>query len=240
MLGPQQVETKIDQDRYLSQQLSLWDQRGSRVIRGNVLALPIGDTLLYVEPIYLQAETAAYPELRLVVLMHGDDLAYGNSLEEALARLVGETVDLPEPTLSLSRRRRRRGPSGRRGRDGSRARRRPSRGAAVAAPLESLSESDRSWPGRPTRPSSATSSSSRSAGSPRRPGSSSAWARSSNGWRATSRPSPRAPAHSRPSGTASGPSGRAGPGTGRSPGSCRRSPGRPPSAGSPCTRTGAG
>jgi hypothetical protein len=96
VLGPQQVETKIDQDRYLSQQLSLWDQRGSRVIRGNVLALPIGDTLLYVEPIYLQAETAAYPELRLVVLMHGDDLAYGQSLEEALAQLVGEEVELPE------------------------------------------------------------------------------------------------------------------------------------------------
>ena len=96
VLGPQQVETKIDQDRFLSQQLTLWDQRGSRVIRGNVLALPIGETLLYVEPIYLQAETAAYPELRLVVLMHGDDLAYGNSLLEALAELVGERVALPE------------------------------------------------------------------------------------------------------------------------------------------------
>jgi hypothetical protein len=96
VLGPQQVETKIDQDRYLSQQLTLWDQRGSSVIRGNVLALPLGDTLLYVEPIYLQAETAAYPELRLVVLMHGDDLAYGESLSEALAELVGEGVALPE------------------------------------------------------------------------------------------------------------------------------------------------
>lgn len=96
VLGPQQVETKIDQDAYLSQQLTLWDQRGSRVIRGNVLALPIGETLLYVEPIYLQAETAAYPELRLVVLMHGDDLAYGTSLLDALAELVGERVSLPE------------------------------------------------------------------------------------------------------------------------------------------------
>lgn len=96
VLGPQQVETKIDQDRYLAQQLTLWDQRGSSVIRGNVLALPIGETLLYVEPIYLRAETAAYPELRLVVLMHGDDLAYGESLSEALAKLVGEEVALPE------------------------------------------------------------------------------------------------------------------------------------------------
>lgn len=75
VLGTQQVETKIDQDRFLSGQLSLWDQRGSKVIRGNVLAIPIDNTLLYVEPIYLQAETAAYPELRLVAVMHGDELS---------------------------------------------------------------------------------------------------------------------------------------------------------------------
>ena len=92
VLGPQQVETKIDQDRFLSQQLTLWDQRGSSVIRGNVLAIPIGRSLLYVEPIYLQAETAAYPELRMVVVMHGDDLAYGQTLEEALEGLVGGDV----------------------------------------------------------------------------------------------------------------------------------------------------
>ena len=73
------METKIDQDRFLSGQLTLWDQRGSSVIRGNVIAIPIGDTLLYVEPIYLQAETAAYPELRLVVVMHGDNLSYAET-----------------------------------------------------------------------------------------------------------------------------------------------------------------
>ncbi len=87
VLGPQQMETKIDQDRFLSGQLTLWDQRGSRVIRGNVLAIPIEETLLYVEPIYLQAETAAYPELRLVTVMHGDNLSYAASLSEALQGL---------------------------------------------------------------------------------------------------------------------------------------------------------
>lgn len=87
VLGPQQVETKIDQDRHLASQLTLWDQRGSRVIRGNVLAIPIDDTLLYVEPIYLQAETAAYPELRLVAVMHEDTLSYAPSFEEALRGL---------------------------------------------------------------------------------------------------------------------------------------------------------
>ena len=89
VLGPQQVETKIDQDRFLSGQLTLWDQRGSRVIRGNVLAIPVDETLLYVEPIYLQAETAAYPELRLVALMHNDTLSYAESFDKALAGLLG-------------------------------------------------------------------------------------------------------------------------------------------------------
>ncbi len=90
ILGPQQVETKIDQDRFLSSQLSLWDQRGSSVIRGNMLAIPIEDTILYVEPIYLQAETAAYPELRLVAVMHEDNLSYGETFQEALQGLFEE------------------------------------------------------------------------------------------------------------------------------------------------------
>jgi uncharacterized membrane protein (UPF0182 family) len=90
VLGPQQVETKIDQDSFLSGQLTLWDQRGSNVIRGNVLAIPIDDTLLYVEPIYLQAETAAYPELRLVVVMHGDTMSYAESFDQALDGLFSK------------------------------------------------------------------------------------------------------------------------------------------------------
>lgn len=84
VLGPQQVETKIDQDSFLSGQLTLWDQRGSNVIRGNVLAIPIDETIIYVEPIYLQSETAAYPELRLVAIMHDDNLSYADNFEEAL------------------------------------------------------------------------------------------------------------------------------------------------------------
>ncbi len=92
VLGPQQVETKIDQDSFLSGQLSLWNQRGSNVIRGNVLAIPVENTLIYVEPIYLQAETAAYPELRLVAVMHDDNLSYAPTFGEALNGLFGETV----------------------------------------------------------------------------------------------------------------------------------------------------
>jgi len=91
VLGPQQVESKIDQDPFLSGQLTLWDQQGSEVIRGNVLAIPVDNALLYVEPIYLQAETAAYPELRLVAVMHGDQLSYAVSFEQALAGLVSQS-----------------------------------------------------------------------------------------------------------------------------------------------------
>ena len=92
VLGPQQVETKIDQDSYLSSQLTLWDQRGSNVIRGNVLAIPVEETIIYVEPIYLQSETAAYPELRLVVVMHNDDLSYAENFEDALQGIFGDAV----------------------------------------------------------------------------------------------------------------------------------------------------
>jgi uncharacterized protein len=87
VLGPQQVETKIDQDSFLSGQLTLWDQHGSKVVRGNVLAIPVNNTLFYVEPIYLQSETAAYPELRLVVVMHGENMSYAKNFDEALSGL---------------------------------------------------------------------------------------------------------------------------------------------------------
>jgi len=97
VLGPQQVETKIDQNSFLSGQLSLWDQRGSSVIRGNVLAIPVENTLIYVEPIYLQAETAAYPELRLVCVMHDDQLSYAETFDEALAGMFG---DAPAPAIT--------------------------------------------------------------------------------------------------------------------------------------------
>jgi uncharacterized membrane protein (UPF0182 family) len=90
ILGTQQVETKIDQDSYLSGQLTLWDQRGSNVIRGNVLAIPIDGTIIYVEPIYLQSETSAYPELRLVAVMHNDNLSYAETFDDALAGLFSE------------------------------------------------------------------------------------------------------------------------------------------------------
>lgn len=91
VLGTQQVETKIDQDSFLSGQLTLWDQRGSSVIRGNVLVIPVNGTVIYVEPIYLQSETSAYPELRLVAVMHNDNLSYAETFEQALENLFTDT-----------------------------------------------------------------------------------------------------------------------------------------------------
>ena len=88
--GPLQIEARIDQDSQLSGQFSLWNQQGSRVRRGNLLVIPIGRSLLYVEPVYLQAERSPMPELRLVVLAIQDRLVFGSSFQEAVTKLFGE------------------------------------------------------------------------------------------------------------------------------------------------------
>ncbi|MGA9060195.1 MAG: UPF0182 family protein [Terracidiphilus sp.] len=93
--GPQQIESRIDQNAQLSGQLTLWNQQGSHVIRGSLLVIPCGQALLYAEPIYLQAQSSPMPELRLVVLALQDRLAYGPTFEAALSSLFGaETPSL--------------------------------------------------------------------------------------------------------------------------------------------------
>ena len=101
--GPQQIESRIDQNAQLSGQLTLWNQQGSHVVRGSLLVIPSGKALLYAEPIYLQAQQSPMPELRLVVLALQDKLAYGPTFEAALASLFGgETSSLSssEPAQS--------------------------------------------------------------------------------------------------------------------------------------------
>jgi uncharacterized protein len=90
--GPQQIESRIDQNAQLSGQLTLWNQQGSHVRRGSLLVIPSGKALLYAEPIYLQAQQSPMPELRLVVLALQDRLAYGPTFEAALASLFGGEV----------------------------------------------------------------------------------------------------------------------------------------------------
>jgi uncharacterized membrane protein (UPF0182 family) len=87
--GPQQIEARIDQNAQLSGQLTLWNQQGSRVLRGSLIVIPCGKALLYAEPIYLQANNSPMPELRLVVLALQDRLAYAPTFEAALASLYG-------------------------------------------------------------------------------------------------------------------------------------------------------
>jgi uncharacterized membrane protein (UPF0182 family) len=93
--GPLQIEARIDQNAQLSAQFSLWNQQGSRVLRGHLLVIPIGRSLLYVEPVYLQAQRSPMPELRLVVLAIQERVAYGPSFEEALVSLVGAAAKVP-------------------------------------------------------------------------------------------------------------------------------------------------
>lgn len=90
--GPLQIEARIDQNAQLSSQFTLWNQQGSHVQRGHLLVIPIGSSLLYVEPIYLKAERSPMPELRLVVLATQDRLAYGSNFDEALNNLFGEAA----------------------------------------------------------------------------------------------------------------------------------------------------
>ncbi len=90
--GPMQIEARIDQEPTISGQLSLWHQRGSRVIRGNLLVIPIGRSLLFVEPLYLQAETGQLPELKRVIVASGEQVVMANTLDEALAAMGGAPV----------------------------------------------------------------------------------------------------------------------------------------------------
>ncbi|MEZ4555342.1 MAG: UPF0182 family protein [Caldilineaceae bacterium] len=90
--GPQQVEARIDQDPVISAQLSLWNQQGSNVIRGNLLVIPVSDSLLYVEPLYLQAANGKIPELKRVILATVDRVVMAENLGLALAGLFGNDV----------------------------------------------------------------------------------------------------------------------------------------------------
>ncbi len=82
--GPRQINARIDQDSFISQQLSLWSQRGSTVIRGSMLAIPIERSLLYVQPLYLSAEKGSLPELKRIIVAHGNQIAMEENLETAL------------------------------------------------------------------------------------------------------------------------------------------------------------
>ncbi|HXK30821.1 MAG TPA: UPF0182 family protein, partial [Candidatus Binatia bacterium] len=100
--GPAQIEARIDQDTTISQQLSLWNQTGSRVIRGNLLAIPIEDTLLYVEPLYLSAESRQLPELKRLIASTGDRVVMAQDVDSLLAALFTQEGRKPAVVTSTS------------------------------------------------------------------------------------------------------------------------------------------
>ncbi|MEJ5308664.1 MAG: UPF0182 family protein [Anaerolineae bacterium] len=95
--GPLQIEARADQDPLISQQLSLWNQRGSRVLRGNLLVIPLNDTFIYIEPLYLEAESGQLPELKRIIVAYDDRVAMAPTLDEALLQVVNGTASLEGP-----------------------------------------------------------------------------------------------------------------------------------------------
>ena len=94
IFGPMQIGARINQDQTISKDLSLWNQQGSQVLRGQILVLPVGNTFLYVDPIYIQATEARMPQLKKVVLAVGNRLIYADTYEQALAQLTGGAQQL--------------------------------------------------------------------------------------------------------------------------------------------------
>ena len=102
IFGPAQIEARIDQNSKISEQLTLWSQRGSNVIRGNLLVIPIENTLLYIEPLYIIADNSEIPELKRIILSYGNKIVMETDFESALNRLFDKNVvqELPEKIIS--------------------------------------------------------------------------------------------------------------------------------------------
>ena len=94
--GPEQVEARIDNDQDISAWFTLRCTEGSTCIRGNLLVIPIGNSILYAEPIYIQAEGVSFPELKKVILSTADKVVMGDSLNDALYMLTGAKESIPE------------------------------------------------------------------------------------------------------------------------------------------------
>jgi uncharacterized membrane protein (UPF0182 family) len=91
--GPQQVESRIDQDPTISQQLTLWGQVGSSVLRGTLLVVPIGNAVMYIEPLYLAAQSGgALPQLKRVIVAYSDQVVMSDTLDDALSQIFGTTI----------------------------------------------------------------------------------------------------------------------------------------------------
>ncbi len=99
--GPGQVEARIENNQQISQQFTLWEGAGSRIIRGQLLVIPIADTIIYVEPLYLQSQGLAFPELKKIILADASNMVMADTIEQGLAFLVG--APSPEPSVASPR-----------------------------------------------------------------------------------------------------------------------------------------
>jgi len=97
--GPSQIENRIGQDTVITEQLALWGRGGSRVIRGNLLLIPLGKSILYVEPVFLQAEAGGLPELKRVIVLAGEQIAMEPTLKESIAAIFGTEVPPAPPVV---------------------------------------------------------------------------------------------------------------------------------------------
>ncbi len=100
--GPMQIEARIDQDPNISQLITLWSQKGSSVIRGNLLVIPIEKSVLYVEPLYLQAEKSKIPELTRVIVVYENQVMMGEDLAETIRRVVLSPPPPKTPSSTLT------------------------------------------------------------------------------------------------------------------------------------------
>jgi uncharacterized membrane protein (UPF0182 family) len=102
--GPQQIESRIDQDPTISQQLTLWGQAGSSVIRGTLLVIPVANAVMYIEPLYLAAESGgALPQLKRVIVAYSDQVVMSSTLDDALSQIFNANISTQQaqalPTL---------------------------------------------------------------------------------------------------------------------------------------------
>ena len=97
--GPSQIENRIGQDTVITEQLALWGRGGSNVIRGNLLLIPLGKSILYVEPVFLQAEAGGLPELKRVIVVAGEQIAMEPTLEGSIAAIFGVEAPPIEPVV---------------------------------------------------------------------------------------------------------------------------------------------
>lgn len=95
--GPMQIEAQIDQNTEISKEFSLWNSSGSKYRRGDLFVIPINNSIMYVEPVYLEASNQAIPEMKRVIVAYGDKIAYESTLEDALADLFGEDENGGQP-----------------------------------------------------------------------------------------------------------------------------------------------